>query len=283
MPDIDPLGLPPTVIPTNNPPRPWPYGEAIPPHYTPPTVVATPPAVIPTPPKPPVVVPPAPAPVAAGQPAWWKPYSYSGAYDPDAELAMTVNALLPSMSPIDKQYWSSWLYQQDPAKFAGYNPANKIDFGPEGGEAQRGAFTSAQRANDAWNFLQKTLLGTGDADPTNDKKIEDMGPAVPWLQRVFEAQKRYAPPANATGTGFDRRTRAQERALQSDLTSLWSEAQSSQDLQPYLEVAKRFVAPSYSTAPISTPTPAGVREGAYNPANYNSYSRMNFVSNPRYL
>jgi hypothetical protein len=194
---------------------------------------------------------------------------------------MSVNALLPSMSPIDRRYWSSWLYQQDPAKFSGYNPAGNLDYGSEGAESQRGAFTTSQRAAQAWDFLQKTLLGTGDTDPANDKKIEDMGAAVPWLQRVMETAKRYAPGSTA-GTGADRRTRAQERAMQSDLTSLWSEAQSSQDLQPYLELAKRFVAPSYETAPISTPTPAGFREGAYQP-NYQSYSRMNFVSNPRYL
>ncbi len=224
-------------------------------------------------------VPPAPP---SQNPAWWKPYQYSGAYDPNAELAMTVNALLPSFSPIDRRYWSSWLYQQDPAKFAAYSPAANLNYGTEGTEAQRGAFTTAGRANNAWDFLQKTLLNTGDADPKNDKKLEDMGVAVPWLQRVMNTVSRYAP-QGGEGTGEDRRTRAQERALQSDLTSLWSEAQSSQDLQPYLEVAKRFVAPSYETAPISTPTPMGVRGEAYNPNSYNSYSRMNFVSNPRYL
>lgn len=237
----------------------------------------------PAPPVPPTPVPqPAPPPVQSAPPAWWKSYQYSGAYDPNAELAMTVNALLPNMSPIDQQYWSSWLYQQDPAKFVAYNPANKINFGTEGPEAQRGAFTTANRATQAWDFLRNTLLNTSDTNPANDKKIEDMGPAVPWLQRVMEATKRYAP-AGGEGTGSDRRTRAQERALQSDLTSLWSEAQSSQDLQPYLELAKRFVAPSYATAPISTPTPMGMREAAYPTNSYNSYSRMNFVSNPRYI
>lgn len=234
----------------------------------------------PPPPLPPKGTTPAPQP-SFGPPAWWKEYKYSGAYDPNAELAMTVNALLPSMSPIDRRYWSSWLYQQDPAKFANYNPEKNLDYGREGDEAARGAFTTAGRAGNAWDFLQKTLLGTGDTDPANDKKIEDMGPAVPWLQRVMESVKRYAP-AGGEATGADRRTRAQERALQSDLTSLWSEAQSSNDLQPYLELAKRFVAPSYENAPISTPTPAGFREQAYT-NNPQSYSRMSWVSNPRYL
>lgn len=241
-------------------------------------------ATYPTPdPSPGYTLPTPPLPGNAfGATPWWKPYSYSGAYDPSAELAMTVNAMLPQMSPIDRRYWSSWLYQQDPAKFATYNPGSITDFGTEGDEATRGSYTSAQRAQATKKALMDTLLNKGDADPVNDKKVEDMGAALPWLERVLNTVERYAP-GGGNATGADRRTRAQERALQSDLTSLWSEGQSSTDLQPYLELAKRFVMPSFERAPISTPTPIGSREGSYNPGTYQSYSKSNFVSNPRYL
>ena len=217
-----------------------------------------------------ITLPPPPTP-----PSWWKTYQYSGAYDPNAELAMTVNTLIPYMSPIDKRYWTGWLYQQDPAKFSYYNPAGINDYGVEGGEAARGSWVDAGRATNAWNALQATLLGT-----TTPKPVGDMGAAVPWMQRVMETAKKYAP-GGGESTGWDRRTRAQERAMQSDLASLWSEASASTDLQPYLELAKRFVAPSYQTAPISTPTPMGICEAAYPTGTYTS--RMNYVTNPRFL
>ena len=228
-------------------------------------------------------VPQPPVPQAGfGETPWWKDYKYSGAYDPSAELAMTVNSLLPTMSPIDRRYWSSWLYQQDPAKFVSYKPGTIADYGTEGDVATQGSYASADRAKDAWKRISDTILGTGTPETTDDKKVEDMGAALPWLQRVLDTTARYAPGASA-GTGAGRRTRAQERAMQSDLTGLWSEAQSSQDLQPYLELAKRFVMPSLDKAPISTPTPMGTREGAYNPASYQSYSKSGFVSNPRFI
>lgn len=240
-----------------------------------PDPIMTPPGPF-TPPTPPVPGNP------YGATPWWKEYKYSGAYDPSAELAMTVNAILPQMSPIDRRYWSSWLYQQDPSKFASYKPGSIADYGSEGDEATRGAYTSANRAQLTRKALMDTLLNTGDADATNDKKVEDMGAALPWLERVLNTVERYSP-AGGNATGADRRTRAQERALQSDLTSLWSEGQSSTDLQPYLELAKRFVMPSFEKAPISSPTPIGSRESSYNPSSYQSYSRNNFVSNPRFL
>lgn len=218
-----------------------------------------------------------------GDTPWWKDFKYSGAYDPSAELAMTVNALLPAFSPIDRKYWSSWLYQQDPAKFASYKPGAIADYGQEGDVATQGAYASAGRAQDAWKRISDTILGTGTPDTKDDKKVEDMGAALPWLQRVFNTVERYAPGVADDSTGAGRRTRAQERALQSDLTSLWSEAQASQDLQPYLELAKRFVMPSLSKAPISTPTPMGSRAESYNPASYQSYSKSNFISNPRFV
>lgn len=213
------------------------------------------------------------------RPSWWTDYRYAGAYEPGAELAMTVNTLLPYMSPIDKKYWSSWLYQQDPSKFGGYAPGKiaEGDYGSEGDLSQRGSFTSSDRATQAWNALSGRLLNTDDADVKNDAKIEDMGPAVPWLQRVFGALQQYAP-ADATS----RRTRAQERGLQNELNQFWSEAQGSQDLQPYLELAKRFVAPSFQNAPISTPTPTAARESAYQQP-YSSLSRNSYISNPRWL
>lgn len=214
-----------------------------------------------------------------GRPSWWTDYRYSGAYEPGAELAMTVNTLLPYMSPIDRKYWSSWLYQQDPNRFGGYAPGKiaEQDYGSEGDLATRGSYTSAGRATDAWTALSNRLMNKDDTNPANDAAIGDLGPAAPWLQRVFGALQRY----NTQEVG-DRRTRAQERALQNELNQFWSEAQGSEDLQPYLELAKRFVAPSFKNAPISTPTPMGARQGAYE-APYQSYARNQFISNPRYV
>lgn len=212
-------------------------------------------------------------------PSWWQDYRYSGAYEPGAELATTVNMLIPYMSPIDRKYWSGWLYQQDPNQFGGYAP-DKIkdtDYGNEGDLATRGSYTSADRAKGAWQALSNRLLNKDDAVTTNDATMGDLGPAAPWLQRVFGALQKYDTP-----TTGDRRTRAQERALQNELNQFWSEAQGSEDLQPYLELAKRFVAPSFKNAPISTPTPMGARESAYQQPT-SSYTRNNYVSNPRWL
>ena len=212
-------------------------------------------------------------------PSWWTDYRYSGAYEPGAELATTVNMLIPYMSPIDRKYWSGWLYQQDPNKFAAYEPG-KIEnagYGNEGDLATRGSYTSANRAGEAWKALSNRLLNKDDDVATNDATMGDLGPAAPWLQRVFGALQQYDTP-----TVGDRRTRAQERALQNELNQFWSEAQGSEDLQPYLELAKRFAAPSFKNAPISTPTPMGARQSAYE-APYQSYSRSNFVANPRYI
>ena len=212
-------------------------------------------------------------------PSWWTDYRYSGAYEPGAELATTVNMLIPYMSPIDRKYWSSWLYQQDPSKFAGYEPGKIANdaYGSEGDLATRGSYTSADRAQSAWTALSNRLLNKDDNIATNDATMGDLGPAAPWLQRVFGALQQY----NTQNVG-DRRTRAQERALQNELNQFWSEAQGSEDLQPYLELAKRFVAPSFKNAPVSTPTPMGARQSAYE-APYQSYSRSNFISNPRYI
>ena len=224
-------------------------------------------------------VPQPPQPPSFNKPSWWTDYQYSGAYEPGAELAMSVNTLLPYMSPIDRKYWSSWLYQQDPSRFGNYAPG-KIDqsaYGEEGDLASRGSFTAADRANQAWTALSNKLLNKEDTNAANDAKIEDMGPAVPWLQRVFGALQQYSTPDQTS-----RRTRAQERSLQNELNQFWSEAQGSEDLQPYLELAKRFVAPSFQNAPISTPTPMGARESAYQQP-YTSYTRNNYVSNPRWL
>lgn len=217
---------------------------------------------------------PGTAPQTPGGTQWWKPYQYTGAYDPNAELAMTANSLMPYMSPIDKKYWSSWLYQQDPEKFAAYNPANNLDYGAEESPSERTGYVSGQRASDAWNFLQQNVLGGGTSNP---KQIKDMGPAVPWLQRVMGLESEYAP------TGGGRRTRAQEMGLQNQLGRLMSEAQSSPDLQPYQELARQFVAPSFERAPISSPVPSGSRYDILPQYQYGSYSRMNTISNPRFL
>lgn len=212
-------------------------------------------------------------------PSWWTDYRYSGAYEPGAEAAMAINQLIPYMSPIDRKYWTGWLYNQDTNRFAAYEPGKiaEQDFGNEGDLATRGSYTSADRARSAWKALSERLLNKDDDNPANDATIGDLGPAVPWLQRVFGALQQYDTP-----TVGDRRTRAQERALQNELNQFWSEAQGSEDLQPYLDLAKRFAAPSFKNAPVSTPTPMGARESAYQQPT-TSWQRNSFVSNPRYI
>lgn len=205
-------------------------------------------------------------------PSWWRPYSYSGAYDPNAEVAMTINALLPYMSPQSAYEQANYLAQQDKA-FKDYAALTPATFGPEGDLAQRGAFTSAQRAQ-AEQAALRGIIPQG-------KTPYDMGPAMPWLQSVLDTLTQYAPPPGATGTGFDRRTRADERAMQNRLNVLFSQAQSSPDLQPYIELARNIVAPTYMNAPIGNASPVGFRESAYQGTPYQV--KNNYVLNPKFV
>lgn len=215
--------------------------------------------------------PPPPAP-GGGTPAWWRPYSYSGAYDPNAELAMTINNLLPYMSPQSAYEQARYLAQQDKA-FADYNNLTPQSFGQEGPQSQQGAFISAPHAQQEWQALQSII--------PKGKSMYDLGPAMPWLKSVLDTMTQFAPPTGATGTGAERRTRSDERAMQNQLNVLFSQAQSSPDLQPYVELARNLVAPTWMNAPIGNASPIGFRESAYQGTPYQV--KNNYVLNPKFV
>src|SRR3989304_1351440 len=206
----------------------------------------------------------------ANAPSWWRPLVPQNSEDaarPDVSFLMTLNTMIPFMSPEDQRRAAATLYSAAADAFSAYKPENITVTAPiTETEARltekqglptinRQYFQSAERARSAIEALSPMR------EQTVGGNRWKLGPGYTWLQQVLGSAEA------SGGKGGALPTRTQQLQMLGSLDPLLAQGKS-QELGSFGVLGEMLARPFFSAGALTptTQTQAGrVLFGQYNP------------------
>ena len=207
-------------------------------------------------------------------PSWWAPKipeDPANAADPRVNFLMTLNSMIPFLSPEDQRNAAAQLYSIDADNFSEYKPeaittavpvteevalAAAREGTPAGPQMNQQYFQSSQRARDAINLLSQMR------EQTVGGNRWQISPAYTLLQQILGAQEQFG------GGAAGGQTRSQQLAMMGALDPLLAQTRSP-EAGGFGAIAQLLSQPFFSQGKLS-PTfqgPSGnVLFGRPNPA-----------------
>ena len=199
-------------------------------------------------------------------PSWWAPKipeDPANAADPRVNFLMTLNSMIPFLSPEDQRNAAAQLYAMDADHFSEYAPgkvqgavpvteeialAAAREGTPAGPQINESYFTSRERARDAINLLSQLR------EQTVGGNRWQISPAYTLLQQVLGAQEQFGGGGSVGQYGSyadqGRQTRSQKLAEQGALDPLLAQA-SSAEAGGFGAIAQLLAQPFFSQGRVS--------------------------------
>ena len=204
-------------------------------------------------------------------PSWWAPKipeDSANAADPRVNFLMTLNSMIPYLSPEDQRNAAAQLYSMDADNFSEYKP-EKIQVAapvteetslaaaregtPAGPVINQGYFTSRERARDAINLLSQLR------EQTVGGNRWQISPAYTLLQQILGASEQFGGGGSVGKYGSyadtGRQTRSQFLAQQGALDPLLAQAKSG-EAGGFGAIAQMLASPFFSQGALN-PTYSG--------------------------